>query len=1248
MWELRIFMKPMILVVTTISALLASSVGSPPANAADPACTINVSESNVTIQGTNLGDVICITGDNNLVSALGGDDTVIDDGLDNTVNLGEGFDIYDGSGGDGSTVDGGPGEDNITGTPGEDELTGGDGDDTLIGGEEDDTLNGGLGGDELVGNAGDDTINGEAGNDTANGGDGADLINGGDGDDSLIGATSNDTLNGGLGADNLAGDAGDDEIFGESGADNLLGGVGNDLLAGGSDIDSISGGEGLNTCDYESGELLTSTCLYDDEAPTVTNATVEPSTLDSTSATSDFAFTFNVKDQIGLKEGVLLCQLTVTNGLTYEAVGLHFDGKTVRNSSKSSTVLTSSITGLQRDLNFNLSMQLRTGMYPGEYQCSLSVTDLMNKSKLFRPFNLSVTRGEGVFDDAPPVVIINSITPNPIDSSLGDSELTIRWQADDPNDSVGQVQCVQAKNGTYYEAVNLAWWDSGYVMDYSGGPGAFAENRTSTHTEFTARVKIPKDFQPGTYVCGGRQTDKIGNTTYSYPLGSFEITNSSGVYDQAAPQVSPDLSNSQSLEVGAAGATVSLGWDITDETSYSWGYVSCVSKTDPNSKILDGVTNASSFYDYGNRSVAETISGTKKFVRYDITFDVPLGSKPGRYLCQGNFTDSLGNWGSTSLGEIVVNRTPAGQPTSPVNLDFFASKPTVGVLTWSSPDSLGSPALATYLTEYSLNGLVWKELEMSATQMTSLNVSGLEADKDYWFRVRGDNGGTAGQDTTYMNLNWATIQVRTPAPLAADAPAELVVSNVTSNGYKLSWSAPSYNGGSEITDFKVEVSRDSGDTWELAKQFKSTSLSLNVSGAAPGTNYLVRVAGVNGVGLGEFLFGSLKTLASAPLAPRSITSSEVSATSLTLSWLLPSSNGGLPITDYKVEVSSNGGSVWTTIEDDVSTNLAVDVSNLLKNRSYLFRVSALNSAGLGLTSDEVTVKTLATTPSSPLSLEATDLQSNSVVLGWSAPVDFGGVPITDYKIETSRDGISWVVVPDPVSLTRSLKLSGLAPGTTYQTRISALSGFGQSEPLSGSFTTLLTAPNIPTSLSSSSVTSSSLTLSWLLPSSNGGSAITDYKVEVSSNCSTYKAVRRAASVNLGFKVTGLSAGTKYCFRVSSRNGIGYSAPTKAIEVLTRGYSPSAPTSLSVKAAKTSVVLGWKAAAVTGGSPVRNYLVEYSKNDGVTWLKVVKPVSTSRSLVASGLKSKTTYLFRVTAVNDVGNSPASKSLKVVTG
>jgi titin len=582
-----------------------------------------------------------------------------------------------------------------------------------------------------------------------------------------------------------------------------------------------------------------------------------------------------------------------------------------------------------------------------------------------------------------------------------------------------------------------------------------------------------------------------------------------------------------------------------------------------------------------------------------------------------------------------------------LDLSFTASKPTSGNLNWSTPATIGDPALYAYVTEYSTDGTSWQVLPKSGTKSTSLEVSGLQASTDYWFRVRAENGGTIGQDTTFMNLNWALLKIKTPGPTVADAPTDLVVSNVTSSGFAFAWTAPAYNGGSAITNFKAEVSTDGGNTWRLARQSESTSLSVAVSGAAPGTTYLVRLSAINAVGASAFLTGSVKTVPVAATAPRNLVSSALTPTSLTLSWQLPTSNGGSSITDYKVELSSNNGITWTTVNDGVSSNLSANISNLRKGASYQFRVSAVNAIGASAASAVLSATTLATVASAPISLVSSDVQSTSAVISWSAPTDLGGAAITNYLVETSRDGVIWKITPKAVSTSRSLKLTGLAPGTTYQVRVTAINSVGASEHLAGSISTSAIAPTAPRSAAISEVNTMGLTLAWQLPTSNGGSAITDYRVEVSSNCSRYTAINRAAAADLAFSVTGLKAGTKYCFRVSAVNAIGTSQASAVVSAVTAGNAPAAPTSLSVKASRTSVVLGWKASTVTNGSAVRNYIVEYSKNNGGTWTKVTKSVSTSTTLTVSGLKTKTNYLFRVTATNDVGNSAASKSLKVTT-
>jgi titin len=240
------------------------------------------------------------------------------------------------------------------------------------------------------------------------------------------------------------------------------------------------------------------------------------------------------------------------------------------------------------------------------------------------------------------------------------------------------------------------------------------------------------------------------------------------------------------------------------------------------------------------------------------------------------------------------------------------------------------------------------------------------------------------------------------------------------------------------------------------------------------------------------------------------------------------------------------------------------------------------------------------------------------------------------------------MIPRTVSTSRTFVVSGLAPGTTYQVRVSAKNSAGYSTYLSSSFTTLTTVPGTIANLATSNVLGTSLSLTWDLPASNGGSAITNYQIQVSSNGTKFTNVSKAVSNSRTFNVTsGLAAGTKFWFRVAAINSIGTGAVSNAVEVVTVGNAPSAPTSLAVKPSKTSIVLSWAAATVSGGSAVRDYTVEYSSNSGASWTTVTKAKSTSRSMTVTGLRRATAYLFRVSAVNDVGSSAPSANLAVNT-
>jgi len=208
-----------------------------------------------------------------------GDDTATVNGPRATVLGGPGDDVITAASfgaGPGDTLDGGPGNDQLTGGPGDDALIGGPGNDTLRGLGGDDSLSGDD--DPLVGPGpfvmpaggpaatGDDILDGGDGRDTVsylartepvtvNLGQGSPAgqagerdrlfgvedVLGGSGDDVLIGNGAGNLLSGGAGDDHIDGAAGDDVVDGGPGLDAVHGGPGDDRIATGGE--SVASGD---------------------------------------------------------------------------------------------------------------------------------------------------------------------------------------------------------------------------------------------------------------------------------------------------------------------------------------------------------------------------------------------------------------------------------------------------------------------------------------------------------------------------------------------------------------------------------------------------------------------------------------------------------------------------------------------------------------------------------------------------------------------------------------------------------------------------------------------------------------------------------------------------------------------------------------------------------------------------------------------------------------------------------------------
>ena len=86
--------------------------------------------------------------------------------------------------------------------------------------------------------------------------------------------------------------------------------------------------------------------------------------------------------------------------------------------------------------------------------------------------------------------------------------------------------------------------------------------------------------------------------------------------------------------------------------------------------------------------------------------------------------------------------------------------------------------------------------------------------------------------------------------MPSDIALPTVVSS-TSREVDISWSAPNEMGDLPLTGYQIEATPDLGKTW-LSQDFLSTSTNGTIEGLSPYTNYQVRVAGVNILGVGIY------------------------------------------------------------------------------------------------------------------------------------------------------------------------------------------------------------------------------------------------------------------------------------------------------------------------------------------------------------------------------------------------------------
>ena len=380
------------------------------------------------------------------------------------------------------------------------------------------------------------------------------------------------------------------------------------------------------------------------------------------------------------------------------------------------------------------------------------------------------------------------------------------------------------------------------------------------------------------------------------------------------------------------------------------------------------------------------------------------------------------------LGELssVVSLSTAATAPSVVNAFSVSLTGTAEVtVRWSAPYDNGGSVITGYLLERQVDG-VWTSLGQQAPSTTSFTVARPAPGVYTTFRVTAINAIGSGPVSNPGSVMTPYTQASAPQAFAAIR---------TTAGVTISYTAPSDLGGGSVRSYSIQVSRDSGATWQ--NYTSTTGVTVNLSAPAKGQTWQYRAIAVtqygNSLPSGS---ASISVATTVPSAPGSISYGFNSDSTVTVRWSAPSDNGGLAITGYKVQ--KQNGTTWVDFADASVTSIIVP-ADLPGARSY-WRVIALNSLG-------------ASSPSSVMSylipaIKSTAVQNvaavsanGAVQVSYSAPANLGGGSFFGYYTYVSKDGgLTW----STVTYTTATTVRAPAPtaGATWMFKVAANTSAG--------------------------------------------------------------------------------------------------------------------------------------------------------------------------------------------------------------
>jgi len=472
--------------------------------------------------------------------------------------------------------------------------------------------------------------------------------------------------------------------------------------------------------------------------------------------------------------------------------------------------------------------------------------------------------------------------------------------------------------------------------------------------------------------------------------------------------------------------------------------------------------------------------------------------------------------------------------------------------------------------------------------------------------------------TGAVTSNSVTVQV---GGLPA-APSSFAAVASSSSQIDLSWTDNSAN----EECFYIERSLN-GITYAIIANPYPNTVAYNDTGLSANTLYYYRIYSYNANGDSSKVSASTSTPSvPVPAGPTALIVTAVDSYTINLEWTDNSDNE----TYFQIQRSSTGIDGSFAPIDTVPANNTTYQDTGLTAKSYnYYRVYAFNDSGNSTTYASGWAQTPDTIPNAPTGLAASTTSSSAITLTWA---DNSGNE-TGFKIERSPNGVdTWTGIYTTSSSAIMYSNSGLTYNTTYYYRIRSYNTAGNSNYTTVVYaTTNQAAPSAPTGAGLTVLSDTSIRINWTGPSDNEDG----FKVQISTNGTTYTLKTTTAANAVVFTDTGLTQITTYYYRVYAYNSVGDSAFSDVVSDTTQAPPiPADPTNLiTTTVTSSSIGLQWN----DNSNNETGFNLARSPNGSSDWVNLTTTAASVIAFSDTALTPSTTFYYRVAAYNAGGDS-----------